>query len=191
MGSHDDTQRVDKIAMEAQKQKELSLMPARRFEVTTIGWPTIDGVRYRLSIHGFDKDHDYPLFYLDRADDPECREFMFDIALVDTLYFGDLVLVRQKDLKAKVDRFGTGECSWNGYEKLHDGLFEYLESNLEDDAPKGSRSNLESLIIAWNKESGPNPNRLAEYIKGCGIEVLDRYRMYFPATLELATRTSH
>ena len=150
-------------------------------EMATIGWLVLDGVEYKLSIHGINtKDRPIPHIHLDRADDLERKKFKFEISLVDMLATGEPVLVLQKDLKNHLDRTNRRQCNWNGYTRLHDGVVSYLESEPEADAPKNSRSNLESFIIHWNKESGNNPNRLAEYIQSKGIEVLDKYKMYFP-----------
>lgn len=150
-------------------------------EMATIGWPRIEGVEYKLSIHGLNtRDRPTPHIHLDRADDLERARFKFEISLIDLLATGEPVLVLQKDMDRHIYRTNKSECSWNGYKKLHDGVLAYLESGPEDDAPKNSRSNLESFIIHWNKESGSNPNRLAEYIKEHGCEVLCKYRKYFP-----------
>lgn len=70
---------------------------------------------------------------------------------------------------------------WDGYERLRDGILAYLEAGPEGDAPRGSRSNLESALIAWNKERGPDPNRLADYLREHGVSVLDKYGKYFPS----------
>ena len=121
-----------------------------------------------------------PHIHLDRADDPDRRRFKFEISLVDMLATGEPVLVLQKDVKKHINRTNKTECSWNGYAKLRKGAIEYLESGPEDDAPRGSRSNLESFIMFWNKECGTDPNRLAKYIKDHNVDVLDKYRVYFP-----------
>lgn len=150
-------------------------------EMATIGWPTIDNVEYKLSIHGINtRDRPVPHIHLDRADDLERVAFKFEISLIDMLATGEPVLVLQKDLANHINRTNRAKCSWEGYTALHDGVLAYLESGPEPDAPKGSRSNLESFIIAWNKESGSDPNRLAKYLKEKNIEVLDKYRIYFP-----------
>lgn len=150
-------------------------------EMATVGWPIIDKVEYKLSIHGVNtRDRPIPHIHLDRADDLERRKFKFEISLVDMLATGEPVLVLQKDLDKHINRTNRSECSWDGYTKLHDGVLEYLESDPEDDAPRGSRSNLESFIKFWNKESGSDPNRLADYIKQHNVEVLDKYKKYFP-----------
>ena len=150
-------------------------------EMATVGWPIIDKVEYKLSIHGVNtRDRPIPHIHLDRADDPERKNFKFEISLVDMLATGEPVLVLQKDRERHIDRTNKTECSWDGYTKLHDGVLEYLESGPEDDAPRGSRSNLESFIKFWNKECGTNPNRLAEYIKEHDVTVREKYRIYFP-----------
>ena len=87
-----------------------------------------------------------------------------------------------------IDRTGT-ECRWDGYERLRDGLLAYLEAGPEGDASRGSRSNLESAIIAWNKERGPDPHALADYLRGHGVSVLDKYRAYFPEPEARSDRT--
>ena len=151
-------------------------------EMATIGWPIIDGVEYKLSIHGLNtRDRPTPHIHLDRADDLEREKFKFEISLIDLLATGEPVLVLQKDMDRHIDRTNKSKCNWNGYKKLHDGVLAYLEAEPEDDAPKNSRSNLESFIIHWNKESGSNPNRLAEYIKEHGVKVLGKYQKYFPS----------
>lgn len=151
------------------------------YEMATVGWPIIDKVEYRLSTHGVDtEDRPIPHIHLDRADDPHRLMFKFEISLVDMLAIGEPVLVLQRDVKKHIYRTNRTECSWNGYSRLRKGVIEYLESGPEDHAPRGSRSNLESLIIFWNHESGTDPNRLAKYIKAHNIDVLDRYRVYFP-----------
>ncbi len=117
-----------------------------------------------------------------RADDLERRSFSFEISLVALLATGEPALLRQMDGYAGffgIDRTGT-ECRWDGYERLRDGLLAYLEAGPEGAAPRCSRSNLESAIIAWNKERGPDPNRLAEYLAEHRIEVLEKYRCFFP-----------
>ena len=150
-------------------------------EMATVGWPIIDKVEYKLSIHGINtRDRLVPHIHLDRADDPDRRRFKFEISLVDMLATGEPVLVLQKDVKKHINRTNKTECSWNGYAKLRKGVVEYLESGPEDDAPRGSRSNLESFIMFWNKENGTDPNRLAKYIKDHNVDVLDKYRVYFP-----------
>ena len=150
-------------------------------EMATVGWPIIDKVEYKLSIHGVNtRDRPIPHIHLDRADDPERKNFKFEISLVDLLETGEPVLVLQKDRARHINRTNKKECNWNGYKKLHDGVLAYLESDPEDDAPRGSRSNLESFIKFWNKESGTDPNCLAEYIKEHGVTVLEKYRIYFP-----------
>ncbi len=151
------------------------------YEMATVGWPIIDKVEYRLSTHGVDtEDRSIPHIHLDRADDPHRLMFKFEISLVDMLATGEPVLVLQRDVKKHIYRTNMTECSWNGYSRLRKGVIEYLESGPEDHAPRGSRSNLESLIIFWNHESGTDPNRLAKYLKAHNIDVLDRYRAYFP-----------
>lgn len=150
-------------------------------EMATIGWPIIDKVAYKMSIHGVNtKDRLIPHIHLDRADDLDELLFKFEISLVDMLATGEPTLVLQKDLRKHINRTNKSKCSWESYTKLHDGVVRYLNGGPEDDAPKGSRSNLESFVIAWNKESGNNPNRLAEYLKEHGVEVLDEYKPYFP-----------
>ena len=152
-------------------------------DLATIGWPLIDGRVYRLSVHGHEAgDWEIPHLHLDRADDLERRSFSFEISLVALLATGEPALLRQKDGYAGffgIARTGT-ECRWDGYERLRDGLLAYLEAGPEGDAPRGSRSNLESAIIAWNKERGPDPNRLAEYLAEHRIEVLEKYQRFFP-----------
>jgi len=152
-------------------------------DLATIGWPLIDGRVYRLSVHGHEAgDWEIPHLHLDRADDLERRSFSFEISLVALLATGEPALLRQKDLYAGfagIARTGT-ECGWAGYERLRDGILAYLEAGPEGAAPRGSRSNLESALIAWNKERGPDPNRLAEYLAEHRIEVLEKYRRFFP-----------
>ncbi len=145
------------------------------FDVATIGWPVIDGVKYRVSVHGINAKGgtSIPHIHLDRADDLERRESQFEIDLVELLSTGELLLLRGMNEKAD-----TADVNW--YSRLHDGILEYLESGPEDDAPRSSRSNLESIVIAWNKECGPNPNRLSEYLDEHQIIVLEKYRKFFP-----------
>lgn len=150
-------------------------------EMATVGWPTIDKVKYKLSIHGVNtSDRPIPHIHLDRADDLDRRRFKFEISLPDFLATGEPVLVLQKDLKHHIYRTNRVDCSWNGYTKLRNGVIEYLESGPEERAPRGSRSNLESFIIHWNNESGTDPDLLAKYLKERNIEVLEKYRIYFP-----------
>ena len=152
-------------------------------DLATVGWPLLDGRVYRLSVHGDAAgDREIPHIHLDRADYPERRGFAFEISLVALLATGEPALLRQKDGYAGfsgIDRTGT-ECDWAGYERLRDGILAYLEGGPEGAAPRGSRSNLESALIAWNKERGPDPNRLAEYLAEHRIEVLEKYRRFFP-----------
>ena len=153
-------------------------------DLATIGWPLIDGRVYRLSVHGHEAgDWEIPHLHLDRADDLERRSFSFEISLVALLATGEPALLRQKDLYAGfagIARTGT-ECRWDGYERLRDGLLAYLEAGPEGAAPRCSRSNLESAIIAWNKERGPDPHALADYLREHGVSVLDKYGKYFPS----------
>lgn len=174
-GGDEPTKRRDEMADATNNVDELLL------ETATIGWPTIDKVKYRVSLHGcYAEDFPMPHIHLDRADDLERVSFEFVISLVDMLATGEPVLVFQKDLANHVYLSGRTECRWDGYPKLHDGVVEYLEAGPEAVAPKHSRSNLESSIIAWNNESGDRVERLSEYIKNGGIKVLDRYKVYFP-----------
>ena len=92
---------------------------------------------------------------------------------------GEPALVRQKDASTRVDRVGE-DCNWRGCERLRDGVLAYLEAAPGTFAPRGSRSKLESIVILWNKECGANPNRLAEYLAEHRIEVLEKYRCFFP-----------
>lgn len=151
-------------------------------EMATIGWPNIDGVEYKMSIHGVNtRDRPTPHIHLDRADDPNKESFKFEISLIDMLQSGEPVLILQKDTKNHIDRKNRRLCSWDGYSSLRQGVISFLESEPEDaNAPKGARTNLESFVINWNRESGSDPNRLANYIKGKGVSVLPKYREYFP-----------
>ena len=150
-------------------------------EVATLGWPVFAGVRYRVSVDGIRTgDCRIPHVHLDRADDLERKEFAFEISLAALLATGEPALVRQKDARTRIDRAGE-DCSWNGYERLRDGVLAYFEAAPDDFAPRGSRSNLESAVILWNKESGANPNRLSEYLEEHRIKVLGKYRCFFPA----------
>lgn len=150
-------------------------------EMATVGWPVINKVRYKLSIHGVNtSDRPIPHIHLDRADDPERRRFKFEISLTDFISTGEPVLVLQKDLKRHIFRTNRTECSWDGYSRLRNGVIEYLRSGPEEHAPRGSRSNLESFIIYWNNESGPDPDRLAKYLRARNIDVLEEFRPYFP-----------
>lgn len=148
-------------------------------DIATVGWPLIDGTEYRLSVHGTETgDCQVPHVHLDRVDDTERREFAFEISLVDLLATGEPALLRQTDVRAGIRRTGP-ECSWAGYERLRDGILEYLDAGPEWCAPRRSRSNLESAVIAWNKERGPYPNALADYLRERGIGVLDKYKTFF------------
>lgn len=153
-------------------------------EMATIGWPTIDGIEYKMSIHGVNtRDRPIPHIHLDRADDLNRTKFSFEISLVDMLATGEPVLVRQKDFfKGKhIDAKNKSDCSWNGYSRLYNGVVNYLNSAPEDEnAPKNARTNLESFVINWNRESGPKPHALDEYLAKHNIDVLDRYKSYFP-----------
>ena len=151
-------------------------------EMATIGWPNIDGVEYKISIHGVNaRDRSTPHIHLDRADDPDRKLFQFEISLVDMLQSGEPVLILQKDAKNNIDRKDKKLCSWGGYASLRKGVVSFLESEPDDPAaPKGARTNLESLIISWNRECGPDPNRMANYLQEQGVAVLPKYREYFP-----------
>lgn len=158
-------------------------------DLATIGWPLIDGRVYRLSVHGHEAgDWEIPHLHLDRADDLERWAFAFEISLVALIATGEPTLLRQRDGHARIDRTGA-ECRWTGYERLRDGLLAYLEAGPEGAAPRCSRSNLESAIIAWNKERGPDPHALADYLREHGVSVLDKYRAYVPAPEARSDRT--
>lgn len=151
-------------------------------EMATIGWPNIDGVEYKMSIHGVNtRDRPTPHIHLDMADDPNRESFKFEISLIDMLQSGEPVLILQKDTKNHIDRKNRRLCSWDGYARLRQGVISFLESEPEDaNAPKGARTNLESFVINWNRESGSDPNRLANYLKEKGVSVLPKYQEYFP-----------
>ena len=159
-------------------------------EMATIGYPVIENTMYKIVIRGpdnNDRDQPHVHIYL-KSDERPGTKFNFEVSLFDILTKDEINLVKQYDStrnNRKVDIKNRADCSWEGYTWLKDGFIEFI-----NEPPNGkfklnnptARTNLELIINKWNDESNDTSyNPLAEVIKDKKLEVLDKYKIYFPS----------